>query len=330
MCTAISDIGVCHLFGRTLDLEHSFGEVTAITPRAFPFDFLYEWNSVYHFAMIGTAHVRDGIPLYYDAVNERGLAMAALNFPDAAVYGHSRAGMHNVASFELIPWILGRCDSVQSAKELLKSTNIVSDSFSSELPPTPLHWLISDRHESITVEPLCNGLEIIDNPFGVLTNAPRFSYHQTNLSNYMNISPTQQKNRLCPAVELKHYSRGMGSIGLPGDMSSASRFVRAVFAKTHTAFGDNQQEEISRFFHVMDTVSQPCGLARTDEGKPIYTVYTSCIDTSSGAYYYTTYGCRRIQYVHLRDHNTNGSELITFPRENEEDIRAARRNTNTI
>lgn len=322
MCTAISDTGVCHLFGRTLDLECSYGEMTVITPRAFPFDFLYEWNSVYHLAMIGTAHVRDGVPLYYDAVNERGLAMAALNFPDTAVYGHTRSGMHNVASFELIPWILGRCDSVKAAAELLRSTNVVSDAFRPDLPPTPLHWIISDRRESITVEPVCDGLEIIENPFGVLTNAPRFSYHVTNVSNYMHASPAPPENKLCPSVELKTYSRGMGGIGLSGDFSSASRFVRAVFAKTHTVFGSTQQEEISRFFHVMDTVKQPLGLAVTDEGKPVCTVYTSCIDTSAGTYYYTTYGCRRIQYVDMRDYNTSGSELITFPRENEEDFRA--------
>ena len=327
MCTAISDVNLCHLFGRTLDLECSYGEATVIAPRAFPFNFLYEWSSVHHFAMIGTAHVRDGVPLFYDAVNERGLAAAALNFPQYAVYTHSVDGMHNVASFELIPWLLGRCDSVQNALELLKSTNIVSDSFRPDLPTTPLHWLISDRHCSVTVEPTSNGLRVIDNPYGVLTNSPEFDIHVTNTTNFMSLSPTQPQNTLCPDLPLSVYSRGMGAIGLPGDASSSSRFVRALFAKVHTARGKTSDEEISRFFHVMDTVSQPSGFALSEEGKPIRTVYTSCMDTESGAYYYTTYDCRRIQRVDMRDHNTAGAELIVFPREAGEDIRVVSKRT---
>ena len=321
MCTAISDTGVSHLFGRTLDLEESYGELTVITPRAFPFKFIHEWDSVYHLSMIGTALVRDGYPLYYDAVNESGLAIAALNFPENAVYNHVRDGMHNITSFELIPWILGRCDSVRAAVSLLSQTNIISEGFSADLSPTPLHWLISDRHESVTVEPLCDGLLINENQFGVLTNAPRFSFHKENVSNYMHLSPTPPENKIAPNIKITPQSRGAGAIGLPGDASSASRFIRALFAKRHTERQSGHLSEISRYFHVMDTVSQPSGVAVTESGKPVRTVYTSCIDTVIGAYYYTTYECRRIQCVHLRDHNSGGVKLICFPREYEEDIR---------
>ena len=321
MCTAISDAGITHLFGRTLDLEESYGELTVITPRAFPFKFIHEWDSVYHLSMIGTALDRDGYPLYYDAANESGHAVATLNFPDNAVYTKAREGMHNIASFELIPWILGRCDSVPAAVALLSRTNIISDSFSKDLPPTPLHWLISDRHQSVTVEPLCNGLRITENPFGVLTNAPRFSFHQENVPSYMHLSPTPPDNKIAPNIKIIPNSRGAGAIGLPGDYSSASRFIRALFVKSHTEHHSGHLSQISRFFHVMDTVSQPSGVAVTENGKPVRTVYTSCIDTLAGAYYYTTYECRRIQCVYLRDHNVSSSKLICFPRENEEDVR---------
>ncbi len=325
MCTAISDGGVCHLFGRTLDLEYSYGEKTVIAPRAFPFNFLYEWDSVYHLAVLGTAHVVGGVPLFFDAVNERGLAIAALNFPHNAVYSHTKDGMHNIASFELIPWLLGRCDSVRAATELLQNTNIVSDSVSNDLPPAPLHWLIADRHEAITAEPMCGGLKIYDNPFGVLTNSPRFDFHTDNLSSYMHLSPETPVNRLYPNAQINAYTHALGSVGLPGDMSSASRFVRAVYAKAHTSHSSSDAEEISRFFHIMDTVSQPEGLSLTSDGKPVRTVYTSCIDTQAVTYYYTTYNCRRIQYVHLGDHSISSSELICFPREDTEDITAVRK-----
>ena len=213
--------------------------------------------------MIGTATVVDGVPLFFDAFNEKGLAAAALNFPDIAVYSNTRKNAHNVAAFELIPWVLGRCESVSCAVRLLKDTNVTSDSFSADMPTTPLHWLIADGHESITVEPGENGLEIHKNPFGVLTNAPEFRFHSMNVSNYMKVSPSEPENSLCPSVEMNTYSRGMGGIGLPGDMSSASRFVRAVFAKEHTVHTHSEIEAVSRMFHLFGTVAQPQGFART-------------------------------------------------------------------
>ena len=320
MCTAINDIGRYHLFGRTLDLDRSYGEATVILPRSATIEFSREWASVYHFAMIGTATVVDGVPLFFDAFNEKGLAAAALNFPDIAVYSNTRKNAHNVAAFELIPWVLGRCESVSCAVRLLKDTNVTSDSFSADMPTTPLHWLIADGHESITVEPGENGLEIHKNPFGVLTNAPEFRFHSMNVSNYMKVSPSEPENSLCPSVEMNTYSRGMGGIGLPGDMSSASRFVRAVFAKEHTVHTHSEIEAVSRMFHLFGTVAQPQGFARTAADQPISTVYTSCACAQSKTYYYTTYADRRIRAVRLDGHYMGSSRLKIFPRGEKEDI----------
>ena len=320
MCTAINDNGRYHIFGRTLDLEMSFGESTVILPRGTTIDFLREWGLVYHFAIIGTATVVNGVPLFFDAINEKGLAAAALNFPDIAVYSTLRGNLHNVASFELIPWVLGKCDSVSAAVRLLKDTNVTSESFNEALPTTPLHWIISDSRESITVEPCENGLEIHKNPFGVLTNAPEFRFHSMNVSNYMKLSSSDPENLLCPSVELENYSRGMGGIGLPGDVSSASRFIRAVFAKNHTVHAQSEIDAVSRFFHIMETVSQPLGLAKSPSGKPISTLYTSCACTQSKTYYYTTYANRRIRAVRLDEHIAGTSQLHVFPREEKEDI----------
>ena len=317
MCTAITE---GNLFGRTLDLECSYGESIVITPRKFKLDFLYEEKQINHAAIIGVAHIHNGIPLYYDAINEHGLAVAALNFPSSAVYLPLQKGKHNIASFELIPWILGCCKSVAEAKALLSNTNLTPDSISDEIPTTPLHWMISDATESITAEPVREGLKIYENAVGTLTNEPTFDFHMTNLTNYMSLSSLPPKNSLCSSIELKHYSRGMGAIGLPGDYSSASRFVRAVFAKSHTLKPNTKNSEISRFFHIMDSVTQPLGCVITDEGRPVSTVYTSCADLSKGIYYYTTYNCRRIHGVKMSSVDLNGKTVIEIPMKNEEDI----------
>lgn len=309
MCTAISDNHRRHLFGRTLDLERSYGEELIVTPRAFPLKFKYSSTLSEHFAMIGIGHVCNGEPLYYDAANEKGLAVAALNFPQSTVYHAARQDKRNLASFELIPLLLGTCESVREAAELLGKINITPDSFSASLPASPLHWLVADKSRAVVLESTSEGLKIYEDPVGVLSNEPPFPYHLSNLANYISLSPESPENKLCPSASIALYSRGMGAIGLPGDLSSASRFVRAVFARSHTHC-ENDEDCISRFFHIMNSVSQPLGCAISEDGRPICTLYTSCADTERGIYYFTTYGYRRIRAMSL--HKTDiSSSLLT-------------------
>lgn len=295
MCTAIHTVTRAKLFGRTLDLETSYGESVVITPRAFPFSFLRQDPMTRHAAMIGTAHLFEGQPLYYDAVNEYGLAIAALRFADCAVYRHPLSGMRNVASFELIPWILGQCTDVEEALVLLRQTNLLSDSVHPSLPATPLHWLIADRGRAVTAEPLAEGLRLTDNPLGILTNSPDFFHHTA----YLAVSEA-----------------------LPGGYGSVARFCRAAYAEEHTLHEGGPTEEISRFFHVADTVFQPCGYRRTETGEPIRTQYVSCADLSTGTYYFTTYRCRRIRSLSLREHPLDGKRLLTVPMAGDEDVLA--------
>ncbi|MBE6577968.1 MAG: choloylglycine hydrolase family protein [Ruminococcaceae bacterium] len=316
MCTAISINGKHHLFGRTLDLERSYGEAVVITPQNFEFPYRYQSKAASAHAIIGIAHVSNGIPLYYDAVNEHGLCAAALNFPLSAVYKKMHVGKTDVASYELIPFVLQRCESVSQAEELLRSVNITPDSISPSLPATPLHWIFADKQGAIVAEPREDGLKIHKDPFRVLTNEPEFAYHTRNVTSYMSLSAAPPENKLCPSIELSPFSRGMGAMGLPGDYSSASRFVRSVFAKSHTLM-DN---EISGFFHVMDTVFVPSGCVITNQGAPVCTVYSSCIDADTLTYHFTTYNCRRIRAVKLCESAVAGTLLSVYPIERDEDI----------
>ena len=147
MCTAVSFLTEHHYFGRNLDLEFSYNETVTVTPRNYPFRFRRMGDRPTHFAMIGMAYVADGYPLYYDAVNEKGLCMAGLNFPGNAVYLPEAEGKDNVAPFEFIPWVLGQCATVAEAKALLAGINLAAINFSDQLPASPLHWIISDREE---------------------------------------------------------------------------------------------------------------------------------------------------------------------------------------
>ena len=319
MCTAISYRTRDHYFGRNLDLEYSFKETVTITPRNYAFDFRRMGRMESHFAMIGMACVSQGYPLYYDATNEKGLSVAGLNFPGNADYKPHCPGKDNVSPFELIPWILGQCTTVGEAEGLLARINLLSEDFSDDLPLSPLHWIISDRERSITLEPVGEGIRVYENPIGVLTNNPPFDYHMTNLRNYMALSPSRPRNAFAPGLSLSPYGLGMGAIGLPGDCSPASRFVRAAFTKAHSVCGASEAERISQFFHILSSVRHVRGSVETDDGYEI-TVYSSCCNTDDGIYYYTTYENSRITAVDMRRENLDKAALIAYPLLTRQDI----------
>ena len=299
MCTAITYQTKDHYFGRNLDLEYVYRETVTITPRNYPFRFRQMGTMERHYAMIGMAYVLGDYPLYYDATNEAGLSMAGLHFPDNAVYRPEEPGWDNVGSFEFIPWILGQCATVQEARALLDRLSLWDTPFSSELPPSPLHWMISDRNSSITVEPLADGLRVYDNPVETLTNNPPFDYQVKNLSNYLNLTACVPENRFCTQLNLTPYSKGMGAMGLPGDLSSASRFVRAAFTRMNSVAGDSESESVSQFFQILRSVAMARGCVRLGGDSYEITVYSSCCNTDRGIYYYTTYENSQISAVDL-------------------------------
>jgi len=319
MCTAVSLKTRDHYFGRTLDLEHSFLESVTVTPRHYPLVFRRRPQMDTHLAMIGMASIVDGYPLYYDASNEHGLSMAGLNFPHNAYYPPEADGAENVSPFELIPFILGSCDSVPQAKALLDRIHIAAIPFSKELPLSPLHWMIADRNRSIVVELMKDGLHIHDNPVGVMTNNPPFDFHMTNLTQYTALSPDQPESRFGGAAELVLPSRGMGALGLPGDLSSPSRFIRAAYTKAYSACSEDEAASVSQFFHILASVRHVRGSVMTGD-LPEITLYSSCCNTDKGIYYYTTYENSRICAVDMHRENLDGKTLVSFPLQKEWDV----------
>lgn len=321
MCTAVSYKTKCHYFGRNLDLDRTFRENVVITPRRFPFHFRMAGKLSEHYAMVGMAHVEQGYPLYYEASNEKGLSMAGLNFPDNAMYSSPAEGTLNLATFEFIPWILGRCADLSQAEMELENLTLVELDFSEKLPLSPLHWMISDSERSITVESVAEGLKIYDNPVGVLTNNPTFEYHMRNLVKYMALSTSAPENRAFSSLELKPDSLGMGAVGLPGDLSSSSRFVRSAFVLANSVSGGEEEESISQFFHILASVSQQRGCVVTDKGEYEQTQYSSCCNTDRGIYYYRSYENSRITAVDMHREDLESPELIIYPLMTKQDIR---------
>ena len=313
MCTAATYKTKDFYFGRTLDYEFSYGEEIVVMPRNFPITFRHMGEMKHHHALIGMAHLAGDFPLFYDAINEKGLGMAGLNFVGNADYKPFAPDKDNVAPFEFIPWILGQCASVKEARLLLSKISLVNTPFSKELPLAQLHWIIADQEEAITVESVKEGLKIYDNPAGVMTNNPPFDEQMLQLNNYMHLSPKSPKNQFSDKLPLTTHSRGMGALGLPGDLSSQSRFVRVAFVKLNSVSGDSEAESISQFFHILGSVDQQRGCCDVGDEKYEYTIYTSCCNASKGIYYYTTYENHQISGVDMHRENLDRESLSRFP-----------------
>ncbi len=313
MCTAVTYKTKHHYFGRNLDLEYSYHETVTITPRNYPFLFRKLPTMQHHFAMIGMAYVVEETPLYYEATNEKGLSCAGLNFPDNADYKPEVPGKDNVCPFELIPWILGQCENIAQVKEKLDTINLVNIPFSTQLPLSPLHWIFADKEASLVVECVKEGLKVYDNPTGVLTNNPTFDYHMMNLNNYMGLSRYTPANRFSEEVPLHSYCVGMGALGLPGDYSSASRFVKAAYVARNSCSGETEEESVGQFFHILHSVAMPRGVVEVKKNVYDITIYSCCCNTDTGVYYYTTYENSQITGVDMYGVDLEGDTVTGYP-----------------
>ncbi len=322
MCTASNYITDCHYFGRNFDYEISYHERVTITPRNYEFKYRKIDDVKTHYAIIGIAAGIDGYPLYYDACNEKGLAMAGLNFAGNAVYKEYDETMVNITPFEFIPYILGTAGSVSEARKLLGEINLVNINFAEELPLSPLHWMISDSSgEAIVVEPLEEGLKVYDNPVGVLTNNPPFDKQLFYLNNYRHLSNKSPENTFGGDVDLDEYSRGMGGIGLPGDLSSSSRFAKVAFTRANSYSDADELSSVSQFFHILGSVEQQNGCTFIDDPDLYeYTIYTSCYNTNEGILYYRTYNNSQITAVKLDSEDLQSSDLINYELISDEQI----------
>ncbi|MBQ9748351.1 MAG: choloylglycine hydrolase [Clostridia bacterium] len=314
MCTAISVMSGRFYFGRNMDYDRSFGEQVVIAPRGFPFFFCCEEACSQHYAMIGMASVMDGYPLYADAVNEKGLCMAGLQFTENACYYEEREeGFYHVSAYELIPWVLSRCATAEEARALLLRTRVTSIPFRADIPVASLHWMIADACGAMVLEVTEEGTAVLEDPVGVLTNTPPFLHHLMHLRQYAGLGNEAGHATLAEAYSLEPFSLGTGALGLPGDYSSPSRFIKAAFLRAHLFGHEDAAENIADMFHLLAAVAPIGRSVLTKEGRAHMTTYSACLDATRGIYYYNTcYNCQ-LTAVDLHAVNLDDRRLAIFP-----------------
>ena len=150
-------------------------------------------------------------------------------------------------------------------------------------------------------------------PVGLLTNEPPYEMQTFRLNDYLALTPDPPENRFCPALHLAPYSLGMGAIGLPGDASSPSRYVRAAFLKLNSLCPDGEAESVAGVFHILESVAQIKGCTRLPNSEYEFTQYSACINATRGLYYCKTYDGLGLTCVDLHREDLEGQALSRYP-----------------
>lgn len=311
MCTAITlqTTKGENFFGRTMDFSYDIKPGIYIVPKN------YKWDSngaiercVDHYSFISMGEDRDGVLGFFDGVNERGFAAAALYFQGYAYYDLPIGNKKSIVSLDFLHYILGNCSSIDDLKTLVKNVTIIGEVDPVTKTKAPLHWIATDRSgKCAVVEQTKTGLKVIDNPIGVMANSPDFNWQMTNLRNYMSTSVQQSNEANWGNVSLTPFGQGGGSRNLPGGFTSPERFTRAAFLKTHIEVPKKSSEAVMACFHIMNSVSIPKGIVVTDRGTYDYTKYIAFINTNTCEYYFKTYEDDEIMTVSLSDYSKYNS-----------------------
>ncbi len=274
-----------------------------------------------HAAMVGMADVVDGYPLYFEGMNEYGVGVAGLNFSGFCEYNAEKVeGKVNIASFELIPYLLSTAKSVADIKKMMENVNIRDISFSKAYQASPLHWLCADKDSSLVIESTPTGIHVYEDPINVLTNQPSFPSQYYNFCNYMGLTSDYPTNRIAPKEDLEIYGTGMGSNGLPGGMSSVERFVRAGFVTANSKADNTDEASLTQYFHIMQSVDQPNGCDQVEGGLYEITQYSCGANLQTMDFYWTTYQNERINGLHNKKLNLDSEQLIVYPVSDKQDV----------
>lgn len=311
MCTAFSfTTDDNHTFlGRNMDIEFELQQNICIIQRDFKCDYKQS-----HHAIIANGSIINNYPLIFDGINEKGLSCAGLNFSQYAEYSNQiLKDINNIPVYDFTFYILACFESVQDIISNFNSINIVDIPFMPNLPNTAMHWIIADSKQCIVVESTANGLKFHDNTVGVMTNSPTFDWHINNLQLYGNLTTKQ------PITNINQQPSsyvGAGAVGLPGDFSSPSRFVKTSFLKNN-CFAINKNDGISAVFGILGNVAMIKGSVLTATEQDDITVYSACLSLSERAYYYRTYDGQTVRCVNLMHEQLDGTEFITYPVNND-------------
>lgn len=288
MCTAVcfpDDAGNLYL-GRNLDWTCGYGERCRIVPAGYRLAYTHLPAVPAAHAVIGMCVDAGGFPLFFDCGNDAGLAVAGLNFPGYAHYAETpQDGLANVTVSELPCWVAASFGSVEEVVRALEGAAITVDAQAGGTGGASLHWIVSDGARTVVVESMADGLHVLDDPVGVLANAPDLPWHLTNLRTYTALNTAAPQPAPWGELAVQPLGVGAGVLGLPGDACSPARFTRAAFHNTHHPLRRGERANVARMLRTLGNVAMVEGTARSADGEAERTLYTGCFSAATGTYY---------------------------------------------
>lgn len=251
-----------------------------------------------------------GLVGYLDGVNDQGLSAGLFYFPGFAEYAEvtTENAAHALAPHELNVWLLGSFATVEEVREAVKSVVVVPTKTpglgSPEGAVAPAHIFVKDKTgASIVIEPRGGVLKVTDAPLGVVANSPTYDWHMTNLSNYINLTTNDVEKSSSFGTELPALSSSAGLLGLPGDFTSPSRFVRAAFYAANSEPTATAEDTMLQAFHILNQFDIPAGSVRNSAvGQAVneLTEWTSVADLTNQRWYFRTRADQTIRMVDLK------------------------------
>lgn len=303
-----------HFLARTMDFTLDPGSCVLLLPRGQHLTLSQAGNYTrIQYAILGMGTQDPKQRTLYDGVNENGIMGAVLYYPEA-VYAPSGYGTLNpVNPLAALLYLLGNSRSLTDIRDLSGHMTLIDEGNPILGHAPPLHFIFSDRQGStLVMEPDRDGMSYHEHTVGVLSNAPEYPWQETNLRNYIGISPWPAAPLALDGQVLLPFGQGSGTWGLPGDYSSPSRFARVAYMKQYSRQGDNELDGMNQCMQILSTVNIPQGAVLTKEGYADYTRYTCAICAESLTYYFSTYECRRISAVTMTEELAMGRQVLAF------------------
>lgn len=325
------------VYGRTMEWgTFDLDSRVAIVPRGYSFTGLTpdgyngrKWQVKYGFVALDMLE-RD---LFADGINEKGLAVGIFYHPGYASYmEYDKTQANNtITAVDVVSYILSQFSTIDEVKSELESIKVVPVVEKAIGIPVQGHWMVTEPSgKSIVIEYLDHELRIFDNPLGVITNAPSYDWHMTNLRNYINLSAVALPSKKIQDLNFAPLGGGSGMIGLPGDFTPPSRFVRAVaWSQTHRPLRDSD-EAIYELFRILDNFNVPLGAAEGSDGEGTKlkgmrsaTIWTTGWDISKKVLYFHTQHNRRVRKVEIDKINFSKTDIVHIPldEKKEQDIK---------
>ena len=263
-----------------------------------------------------------GLPLMVDGFNEKGLSIGIFYFSQSAGFQPytAEAQASTLAPWELGSYILDNFANVEEARAALADITVAPVVFEQFGIVLPVHYVITDvTGKTIVVEYVDGKLNIHDNKLGVITNNPAFDWHMLNLKNYVNLSYDNVPPKELGDVTVTGFGEGTGMLGVPGDFTSTSRFVRAALFQTGVDKGATSEDEVFQAFHILNNFDIPKGSIReTDADGQVhqdYTQWTTASDLENQRFYFRTYDSSSIRYVDLTAQDLDAADVKTIKME---------------